>query len=119
MVSGLLIRWDFGGDFAFVGQPFDAATIEQSGILVTIVLQDPERPGGKPVIIVTIENNGGIVADPSLSQKLFQVFLAQWCSHHLILQFFFPVETNGSSNVSLIVGIRINVDLDQANVWIV
>src|SRR5258708_18720251 len=96
MVRRLGIRWDFGRDFAFDGQPFDAATIQQANILVTIVLQDPERPGGTPVVIVAIQDNGGIIADPRPPQKLFQVCFAQWCPHHLVLQFFLPVEANGS-----------------------
>jgi hypothetical protein len=86
---------------------------------VTIVLQDPERPGGKPVIIVAIQDNGGIIADPRPPQKLFQVCFAQWCPHHLVLQFFLPVEANCPWNVPLIVGIRIDINLDQANLWIV
>ena len=38
---------------------------------MSIVLENPKRPGGEPVIIVSVQDNGSIIADTRIAQKLF------------------------------------------------
>src|SRR5579884_3114916 len=86
---------------------------------MAVILEQPERPGREPVVVVPVENNRGVIADTSAAEQCFEMFFVDWGAHHLVLQLFLPVESDRAGYMSLLVGFRINIDLDQAHIWIV
>src|SRR5438874_1438945 len=103
MIGRPWIRRDLGTHLSLVGHPLHASSIEQTNILMPIELQNPQGPGGKPIVVVSIENNSGLIAHTRSSQQLLQVILAQGRTYNLVLQLFLPVKAHSTRNVALIV----------------
>ena len=47
---------------------FEGSGIEEAHIPVAVVLENPKRPGGEPVVVVAIEHNRGVVAHPGAAE---------------------------------------------------
>ena len=102
-----------------LGEPLLPAAIEDFGVLVAVVLQLPEGPGGKPVVVVAIEDDRRVVVDAGLLQKVFKVLLGRKVPRLGISQLCFPVPADGARDVAVVVGRRIHVDLDEAYIVVV
>src|SRR6266496_2002104 len=119
MIGCTWIGRNLRSKLALVSKPFYTTTIQATNIFMCIKFEDPQCPGGKPIIVVPVKYNRGIVAHSCASQQLFQVLLAEWSAYHLVLKLFLPVETNCATNMPLVIGSSIDVNFDQANLRIV
>lgn len=72
--DGSVVAFDFGvlargglrcirGDLAALGDPLVAAAVEQADVAVAEKGKDPQRVGGPPVGLVTVNNNGAVAGD--------------------------------------------------------
>src|ERR1035437_5492515 len=59
--------WHIGCECTLFRDPLLAATIDEPNVPVAVILQLPEGVGGKPIVIVTIEQNRGVIGDPRFS----------------------------------------------------
>src|SRR5207248_2735774 len=50
--------------------PFDAAAIDQLDLVVAVVLQGPVRVGGKPVVVVAVEDDCRLGGDSAAPEEL-------------------------------------------------
>src|SRR5699024_5095462 len=94
-------------------------SIQDANIFVVVVFQQPVGPGGKPVVVVTIQYNGGIVADAGFFKQLFEILLGYNGSAQLVLQLPSPVPAYRSGNVSRTIGFGMNVYFYQADAFII
>jgi hypothetical protein len=103
-----------GGGLAFV-EPLLAAAVHQLEVLVTVHLEHPEGVGGEPVVVVAVEDDRVAVADAGFAEELFDIGLAEDVATGLILQLAGPVEADGARDVAFVVGVGVDVDLDELN----
>ena len=76
---------------------------------MAVHLQLPECPRRKPVVVVSVENNGGVVVDAGVSQQLLHLRLGRNVAHQRVAQLRRPVPADGAGDMSLVVGGRIDV----------
>ena len=60
-VSGL------GSQGAILGHPLGPAPVHQLDVPVTVVFQLPRGPGCKPVVVIPVEDDGGVVIDAGVA----------------------------------------------------
>ena len=107
-----------GAELLAFGQPLLAAAVHNSDILVAVQLQLPERPGGKPVVVVAVQDNRGVVVDSRRAKQFFELVLRNHVAHDRVAQLRRPVPADGARHMTLIVGRRVDVDLGDANLGI-
>ncbi len=52
---------------AVLGHPLGPAPVHQLDVPVTVVFQLPEGPGRKPVVVIPVEDDGGVVIDAGVA----------------------------------------------------
>src|SRR5579859_3449578 len=109
---------DFRSRLAPLGNPFHATAVQEAHIPVSIVFENPQCPGSKPVVVVAIQYDRRCVVYACASQQPLQVFSAQRRAHNLILKLFLPVEANGSRDVPLLIGRCIHIYFYETNLRI-
>ena len=120
--DGIVHRGDarfVGGQLAVFLEPPYAAAIHQSDVVVVVELEQPEAVGGEPVVVVAVNNDRVILADPRTAHERGELLLADDVASHLVLQLALPVETDRTRHVPLVVRLRIDVDLDDLDVGVV
>ena len=117
-VLGLSERRRVGRQRTFLGDPLCPAAVHQLGVLVPVVLQQPEEPGGEPVVVIAVRHDRRLGRDPVLRQERFQLLLVEKVAHRMLLEIDLPVEADRAGNVPLVVGRRVHVDLEDADIWI-
>ena len=60
------------GQCALFVEPFLAAAVDEADVLVTVELQVPQGVGGEPVVVVTVEEDGGVVGNAGSAEKFFE-----------------------------------------------
>src|SRR5262249_36256385 len=98
-----------------LGDPLLAAAVHDSDVLVPVDLELPEGPCREPVVVVAVQNDGGLVADTALAQQLLELFARYNIANERVAELRRPVPSGGACDVTLIVRGRIDVDLDDAN----
>ena len=66
---------------------------------MAVDLEKPETVGGKPVVVVSIENHGVLRRYSRPAQELLEYCTADDISIDLVLQVFLPVESDSSGNM--------------------
>ena len=102
-----------------VVEPVLAPAVEDPDVVVTEQLQLPVRPGGEPVVVVAVEDDRRVRADAGLREELREVLAAGDVAADPVGQLAGPVPADGAGQVALLVGGRVDVDLDEADVRIV
>ncbi len=118
VLRGRVLR-HFGGQLTALVDPLFAAAIHDLGIGMAKELKNPERIRCPPVVLVTIEHNGGIVADALLAHQRFEPLFVQVIAHQRIVKVAHPVDLNCARNMAQVVQQNIFVAFDQPNVRIV
>ena len=73
------------GQLSAFGFPLGAATVHKFHLGVSIVLHLPEGPGSEPVVVVSVQDNGGVVADARVAEKRFHIRFADQVSAYVLL----------------------------------
>src|SRR5205823_14719092 len=94
--------------------PLDASAIYELNLVVPVVLEGPVRVGGEPVVVIAVEDDGGVGRDAAAAQKLRERVLRRDVARYLVLQVTLPVPAESAVDVALLVHGRVDVDLDQA-----
>ena len=95
------------------GKPQHAPAVHQADILVSVVAELPERPGGEPVVVVAIEDDGGIRRDAAAAEQGFHLVAGNDVADDVMLQLALPVPGDGAGDVALLVGGGVHVHLHQ------
>src|SRR5437899_1647191 len=101
---------------ALLFQPFLAAAVNQADIPMTVVLQLPEGVGGEPVVVVAIEQDGGVVGNAGRAKKLFESGLVDQIAADVVLELGLPIPADSAGDVALIVGGGVDVHFDQTEI---
>jgi len=65
------VRGIFGYRALFF-EPFLAAAVDEADVLVAVELQLPQCVGGEPVVVVTVEEDGGVVGNAGGAEKFLE-----------------------------------------------
>ena len=116
--AGRLVGRDVRRHRQAVVQPVLAAAVEDAHVAQPEQLQLPVRPGGTEVVVVAVQHDRRVRADPALRQQLAQVLLRRDVATDPIGELARPVPADRAAEVALLVGGRVDVDLDEADVRI-
>ena len=111
-------RRTLGHERAAFGDPLRATAVDELRVLVPVVLQQPEEPRGEPVVVVAVDDDGRVLRDAALGEELLELLLVEEIAHRLLLQIGLPVHADRARRVTLVVGRRVDVDLEDAHVRI-
>ncbi len=104
------------GDRALFFEPFLAAAVDEADVLVAVELQLPQCVGGEPVVVVTVEEDGGLVGNAGGAEKFFEGGFVDEVAADAVLELGLPVPAYGAGNVALVVGGGVHVDFDEAEI---
>jgi hypothetical protein len=82
---------------------------------VTKDLEQPKAIGGKPVVVVAVENDRGVIVDSGIAKQLFQLGFRDDVAYERVAELRRPVPPYRSRDMSLVVGGRIDVDLGDSD----
>jgi hypothetical protein len=85
---------------------------------MAVDLQLPERPRGEPVVVVAIQDDGGLVVDAGAPEQIFELLHRHDVADNRVAQFRGPVPAGCARHVTLIVGGGVDVDFDDAHAGI-
>ena len=80
------VGWDILDERAVFLLPFGASAVHDLHVLVTVVLEQPQRIAGEPVGLVAVENDGRIVGDAKVGRYFFELLLGEEIAAHGMLQ---------------------------------
>src|SRR6266536_2113292 len=69
MVGLWFVSRNFRGELAILGKPLHAPTVQETYILVPIVLENPQCPGSEPVVVMALQYNCRRVVYASIPKK--------------------------------------------------
>src|SRR5262249_26091421 len=118
IVRGRIIRTVLRQWTPFI-DPLLPPTIHNATVLMTVHLEDPERVAGPPVVPVTVEHDGVVVADALTAHEFGERLLINIVAYHLVLQFGVPVYFDGARHMPDIVQEHILIRLNNAHVGVV
>ena len=99
-----------------VVQPVLAPAVEDADVVVAVQLELPVGPRGEPVVVVAVQDDRRVRADPRRGQQRAEVLAAGDVAADPVGQLARPVPADGARQVALLVGGRVDVDLDEADV---
>src|SRR5207237_480274 len=79
----------------------------------------PGDPRRKPVVVVAMEHDRRVRADPAVTEELAELLSAGDVAADPVGELARPVPPDGARDVALLVGGRVDVDLDEAHARIV
>ena len=85
---------------------------------MAVHLQVPVRVGREPVVLVPVEDDRGLVADPTLAEDALEGLLVDDVALDGILEVVAPVELDRSRNVAFLVQIGVLVDLGDDEIGV-
>ena len=83
---------------------------------MAVQLELPVRPGREPVVVVAVQDDRRVRADARFGQQRAEVLAAGDVAADPVGQLARPVPADGARQVALLVGGRVDVDLDEADV---
>ena len=110
---GVILVWLCSQLLVRFVEPLDAATVHEPHVLVAVHLEQPEGVGGKPVVVVAVEDHRVAGRDACLAQQFFKFLFADDVAADLVLQLALPVEADCAGDVACIVRFRVHIDLNQ------
>src|SRR3954452_2088620 len=105
-----------GHELTALELPLLAAAVEHLHVVEAAKLEQPVRVGREPVVVAAIENDRGGVAHASVREELREAILILVVPPDGGVQVGVPVPADGPTDVALLVGGCVLVDLDQTDV---
>jgi len=78
----------------------------------------PERPRGEPVVVVAVDDQGGGRGDAGRGHQFFELLFGQDVATHGVAKLRVPGPGDGAGDVAFIVGFRVHIDFDDADVGV-
>lgn len=109
---------DDGSDIGRVGAalqfPFAAAAIQQLHVVAQAVdIEHPGAPGGEPVVVVAIEDDGGVLVDPEPAQQRLELVATGDVAIDRLDQVGVPDHVLGARNMATFEQSGFDADLDH------
>ncbi|MCY1527479.1 hypothetical protein D9M68_625470 [compost metagenome] len=101
------------------GFPLDPPAVEQFDVIDAVHIEHPGTPGGEPVVVVAVEDGGGVLGYAGFTQQRLEVLLAGDVAFDRIDQVGVPAEIHRAGNVPAFVHARHHADLDDSHLGIV
>ncbi len=102
-----------------IGLDLDPAAVEQADVVEALVAELPVRPGGEPVVVVAVQHDPGVVVDAGGAQQRLQLLAADEVPPDQIGQLALPVDAGRAGQMAGVVGIGVDVDLEEADLRVV
>jgi hypothetical protein len=83
---------------------------------VPVVPEQPEEPSSEPVVVIAVHDDRRVVRDARAREQLLELAAVEEVAHGMLLQVRAPVQADGAFHVPLLVGPRVDIDLEHANV---
>jgi hypothetical protein len=87
-------------------------------MLEDLMLQHPEGIGSPPVVLVAIEDDGGIGIDAFRAEEPLKLFAVDVVANELVVQVVGPIDLDCAGDVAGVVEQQVLVGLDEADPWI-
>ena len=100
-------------------EPVLAPAVEDPDVVVAVQLELPVGPRREPVVVVAVQHDGRVRPDPRLREELAEVLAAGDVAPDPVGQLAGPVPADGARQVALLIGGRVDIDLDEADVRVV
>src|SRR5512133_3282500 len=100
MIGCWLIRWNIFHERATFLLPLEAPTVHDPDVLMAVVLEKPQGIACKPVGLIAIKNNRGIVGDSQFGSDLFEFFLRQEIAAQWMLQRAKPIHLDSARDMT-------------------
>jgi len=101
---------------ASLSLPLRAAAVHNTGVLVSVKLEEPERIGGVPVVLVAVEDDSGVVGDTATGHQALEAGLVDEVAAYLILLVGMPVDLDGAGDMTRrLIEQHVLVRLDEAD----
>ena len=78
----------------------------------------PERPRRKPVVVIAVENEGGVIPDSAVAHQAFEIRLSDDVAPDYIAQLGLPIPSHRAGDMPLAIGGCVDVDLRDHNIGI-
>src|SRR4051812_12673304 len=118
VAAPLVLRHLFA-EFPALSNPLQPPAIDYFGVGMPVQLEYPEGISSPPVVLVTVEDESGVVRDPSLLSQLLKAGTIHVITLHRVVEVSYPVEFDGTRYMSLVVQQHVLVRLDDAYVCVV
>src|SRR5262245_20280685 len=82
---------------------------------MAVDLELPERPSSKPVVIVAVQDDRGLVVDAAPAQQLLKLLDRHNVAAQCVAELCGPVPSSCARRVALVVRSDIDIDCDDAN----
>ena len=82
---------------------------------MAVDLQVPVGVRREPVVLVAVQDDGGLVPDPAVSHQRLERGLVDEVALQRVLQVVLPVQLGGTGNVALVVEIGVLVDFGDGD----
>ena len=110
---------DFLRHWTLLCLPLLPPTIHDPHILVPIHREQPERIARVPVVLIAVQDNGGIIVDAPAAHELLEALLVHEIARYRVLHIDMPVELDCTWQVTNFIQQYIFIYLDQANIGVV
>src|SRR5439155_19228952 len=92
-----------GDEFAALVLPLLPTAVHQPGVLVAVVLEIPDKPGGEPVVVVAVGDDRVLGTDALRCEQLLEVLPGEQIADRTGLQVLAPVEPDSALDGAAVV----------------
>ena len=85
---------------------------------MAVIFELPERPGGKPVVVVAVEDDRVVLADAGGAIQFRECAGVDHVTPDAVVQIGLPVPADGVADVALVVGGGVNVHLHDLHLGV-
>ncbi len=86
---------------------------------MAIIFEYPQGPRGKPVVVIAVEHDCGVITHASLAEQRFEMCSIERSAHNLVLQFLLPVKPYCTGDMPLVVRLGVDIDFNESHIGIV
>jgi len=112
-------RWNSCCKCTAILLPLHTTTVEDANILLTVDVKDPCAPSSEPVVLISVEDNSGVIADASLLNQLAEVLCVDDVAVYSVNEICVPDKLNCILNVATLVDARFGAYFDDTNLRVI
>ena len=96
-----------------VGLDLGAAAVEEPDVVEPLVARLPVGPGREPVVVVAVQHDRGVVVHAGGTQQVLELLAAHEVAAHGVGELRLPVHAGGAGQMTGVVGVGVDVDLQE------